>query len=219
MVHRFVRPAVGALAAAVLASCAPQLATAPAPVPPPARPGTVKLTPPGLVCLDKLGERGAKFEIVADRATANGCTVTNGVRLSRALVPFDQPVTVTCPMAVAWTDFEEQVVQPAAQRYFQRRVTLIRQLGSYSCREIRGTRRLSEHAHGQALDIAGFDLEGGMKITVKDDWRRRDDRARFLQEVAKGACKLFNVVLTPKSDADHHDHIHVDIGPYPLCGA
>src|SRR4051812_22610356 len=116
-----VRTALGSLLAALLASCTPQLATAPVPAPPPARPGTVKLTPPGLVCLDKLGQRGALFEIVADRVATNGCSVTNGVRVSRTSVAFDKPATITCQMAIAWSDFEEQVVQPAAQRYFQRR--------------------------------------------------------------------------------------------------
>jgi len=192
---------------------------APPPPPPSPRPGTVKLTPPGLVCLEALGRRGTVFEIVADHVADNGCNMTNGVLVKQSSIALDKPMTVTCPMAMEVTDFEEQIVQPAAMRIFKRRVVLVRQLGSYSCRGIRGTRRLSEHGRGQALDVAGFDLDGGMKITVKEHWSGAGDRSRFLQEVAKGACKLFNVVLTPKSDADHRDHIHVDIGPYPLCGA
>lgn len=192
---------------------------APSPPAPAPRPGTVKLTPPGLVCLETLGRRGTVFDIVADRVATNGCSLTNGVLVKQSLIALDKPATLTCPMAIAFQDFEEQVIQPAAMRIFKRRVTLVRQLGSYTCRDIRGTRRLSEHAHGQALDVAGFDLDGGMKITVKEHWTGAGDRSRFLQDVARGACKLFNVVLTPKSDADHRDHIHVDIGPYPLCGA
>jgi hypothetical protein len=220
MLRRLFHARFGALFAALwLASCAQQTAVAPPSPPPISRPGTVKLTPPGLACLETLGRRGTVFEIVADRVAANGCGLTNGVLVKQSLIALDKPATVTCPMAVALTDFEEQIIQPAAQRIFKRRVTLVRQLGSYTCRDIRGTRRLSEHAHGQALDIAGFDLDGGMKITVKEHWSGAGDRSRFLQEVARGACKLFNVVLTPKSDADHHDHIHVDIGQYPLCGA
>jgi hypothetical protein len=220
MLRRLFHPGAGALFVALgLAACAHQVAVAPPPPAPVRHPPTVQLTPPGLVCLEKLGQRGIVFDIVADRVAANGCNLTNGVQIKQSLIALDKPATLTCPMAVAFQDFEEQVIQPAAQRIFKRRVILVRQLGSYSCRDIRGTRRLSEHARGQAIDVAGFDLDNGMKITIKDNWKGNDDRAHFLQEVAKGACKLFNVVLTPKSGADHHDHIHVDIGPYPLCDA
>src|SRR5438132_1591046 len=177
----------GALFVALwLASCAQQQAVlAPPPFPLTPRPGTVTLTPPGLICLETLGRRGTLFEIVADRVAANGCNMTNGVLVKQSLIPLDKPMTVTCPMAVAFADFEEQVVQPAAMRIFKRRVVLVRQLGSYSCRGVRGTRRLSEHGRGQALDVAGFDLDGGMKITVKEHWYAAGDRTRFLLEVAK----------------------------------
>jgi hypothetical protein len=217
---RCLHPGIGALllASLLLANCAQQQAAVTPPAVPIPRPGTVTLTPPGLMCLERLGSRGVSFDIVADHVAANGCSIVNGVQIARAPTPLDKAATLTCPMAMAWADFEEQVIQPAALRYFKKRVVLVRQLGSYACRDIRGTRRLSEHAHGQALDVAGFDLDGGMKITVKDHWRHAGDRSRFLQDVAKGACKLFNVVLTPNSGADHHDHIHVDIGQYPLCG-
>src|SRR3954463_13836836 len=100
MSHGPVRTAVGCLLVAVLlASCAPQLATAPVAAPPAPRPGAPKLTSPGLLCLEKLAQRGAFFEIVADRVAANGCSVTNGVRISQAQIAFDKPVTVTCPLA------------------------------------------------------------------------------------------------------------------------
>jgi hypothetical protein len=36
--------------------------------------------------------------------------------------------------------------------------------------------------------------------------------------VAQGACKIFSVVMTPNRNAEHHDHLHLDIGPYKLCG-
>ena len=87
------------------------------------------------------------FEIVADRVALNGCDLTNGVLLKQSLIPLDKPATLTCPMAVAFQDFEEQVIQPAAQRFFKRRViTWSVQLGSYSCRDIRGSRaNCSEH--------------------------------------------------------------------------
>jgi len=43
-------------------------------------------------------------------------------------------------------------------------------------------------------------------------------KALFLHEVAKGACGIFDMVLTPYSNAFHQDHLHLDTGPYKHCG-
>jgi len=172
-----------------------------------------------LQCLDELGRRGSVFEIVADRAAANGCRLSNGVNLSRSSVALDKAAILACPLALALHDFETRVVQPAARKHFSRNLVRINHFGAYDCRNIRGTRRLSEHAKGLALDIGGFELEGNIRISIKEHWRNAGPRSRFLQDVAKGACAVFSVVLTPRSDSEHHDHFHVDIGPRPHCGA
>ena len=211
------------VAAALVAACAAALAgcsTPPAPVaavpPPPV------YTPPhgtGDMCLDELSDRGITYEIVPMHAAFSRCSLVDGVRVSRLLEPFDRPATLSCPMALRLDEFEINVVQMAAQRYFNQRVVRIRQIGSYSCRNIAHTHRLSEHASGRAIDIAGFVLADGMAITVKSDWAGHSPRAQFLHDVARGACRLFSVVLTPDTNADHHNHLHLDIGPRPLCGA
>ena len=213
------RPAcrvAGLLLLAILAGCAPRIAA------PPSQPpdSAIRLRPPsGLQCLETLAERGALFEIVAERVAANGCQLTNGVSLTRSSVSLDKPATLSCPLAVALSDFETLVVQPAAQKHFKRKLVRVTHFGAYDCRNIRGTRRLSEHARGLALDIGGFELEGNIRISVKEHWRNAGPRSRFLEEVARGACSIFSVVLTPRSDSEHHDHFHLDIGPRPHCGA
>jgi hypothetical protein len=204
----------GALLLAAVSGCAPaRIAAPPAPPAPFSRPGEA------LQCLDELGRRGATFEIVAERAAANGCRLTNGVSLTRSSVALDKAATLGCPLAIALHDFETRVVQPAAQKHFKRNLVRINHFGAYDCRNIRGTKRLSEHAKGLALDVGGFELEGNIRISVKEHWRNAGPRSRFLEEVARGACSVFSVVLTPRSDSEHHDHFHLDIGPRPHCGA
>jgi hypothetical protein len=213
---RFACRAAGIVLLALLAGCAPRVVAPPSPPPDQA----IRLKPPsGLQCLEKLAAVGASFEIVAERASSNGCQLTNGVSLTRSSVALDKPATLACPLAVALSDFETQVVQPAAQRHFRRKLARINHFGAYDCRNIRGTRRLSEHAKGLALDIAGFELEGNIRISIKEHWKNAGPRSRFLEEVAKGACSIFSVVLTPRSDHEHRDHFHFDIGPRPHCGA
>ncbi len=199
--------------AATLAACAPRVAA------PPVAPPPLAKAPHGDACLQALDLRGIAYQMVTEHASIGGCNPVNAVAVNGLLVPFDKPATMTCEMAYLLDDFEINVVQMAAQRYFHRRVTRIEHFGAYSCRNISGTRRLSEHAHGQAIDIAGFELDDGTQILVKDHWTRAGLKSRFLQDVARGACQIFSVVLTPKSNAEHLNHLHLDIGPYPLCEA
>lgn len=198
-----------ALALAALAACAP-----PAAVVPPAPPA-----PAGPACFDRLSQRGIAFETVSEHAAIGGCDVAGAVRVAALAAPFDKPATMRCDLALRLDDFETNVVQAAAERHFHRRVVEIYQFGAYSCRDIAGTHRLSEHAHGDAIDIAGFELEGGLKIMVKQHWRGAGERSRFLRDVARGACRMFSVVLTPDANRDHRDHIHLDLGPFKLCRA
>src|SRR5258708_6566005 len=175
-------------------------------------------TPPvaaGQFCLDQLAERGIGFDMAPMGASLGYCTITNGVRVGRLLAAFDKAATMTCPMALRVDDFEINVVQMAAQRLFNRRLVLIRQLSSYSCRNIAGTSRLSAHARGQAIDIAGFELEGGIVISVKEHWSGSDARARFLRGGGHAAGGLFRGALPRDSKAATRAPPHLEMGPRP----
>jgi hypothetical protein len=68
----------------------------------------------------------------------------------------------------------------------------------------------SEHARANAVDIAGFRLEDGTRISVAADWNDKGGKGRFLHQVRDGACRLFATVLSPDYNAAHHDHLHLD---------
>jgi hypothetical protein len=70
---------------------------------------------------------------------------------------------------------------------------------------------ISEHAFGNALDIAAFTLADGRQITVKDGWRGLPQEQGFLRDIEASACQQFSTVLAPGSNAYHYDHIHVDL--------
>ena len=175
--------------------------------------------PPGAAqCLGQLAAQGVRFETVAVPAAANGCGIDNAVRVEQSAIAWNRPAEMSCTLAARLDSFERDAVQPAAQRYFGRPVVLIRHFGAYACRgENGGHKRLSQHALGNAIDIGGFELGDGTWIDVDNDWRPRGPRRDFLRDIAKRACAYFNVVLTPASDAFHHNHFHLDVGPYRLC--
>lgn len=201
------RPAVLAAAAmliALLAGCAAR---------PPQPPGAAQ-------CLAELKAEGVIFEQESVPVAANGCGIPNAVRVRQAGAALNQPASVSCGLAAALARFEHEAVEPAALRYFGKPVTVMRHFGTYECRrESTGRNRLSQHAHGNAIDVAGFQLADGTVVMVKTDWQKPGPRREFLREVARRACSYFSIVLTPAHDATHHDHLHLDIGPYRLCGA
>jgi hypothetical protein len=121
--------------------------------------------------------------------------------------------TLACPIVSALDRWLSDSVQPAAMRWFGVRVVEIRQISAYSCRGMNGNphAHISEHAFGNALDIAAFTLADGRRITVKGGWRGMPEEQGFLRDVQGAACQQFNTVLAPGSNSHHEDHIHVDL--------
>ncbi len=201
------------LAAALLGGCA-AAGPPPAPAPPAA-------TPAGPSCAGALARAGAVFEALPDRTGPGDCSLRDAVRMTRSHVALDQPLQVTCATAEHLLRFERDVVQPAALRMLGTPLVRIRHFGGYACRLRNGDPRgiRSEHAVGQAIDIAGFDLADGTQITVARHWGDPGPRGIFLRLVAREACSVFHLVLTPRSDALHRSHLHLDIGRWRRCDA
>jgi hypothetical protein len=110
--------------------------------------------------------------------------------------------------------------------------------GMYQYRMRRGTSKLSEHAHGLAIDVHQFGTADGRIFDVErdfepgvGDWSAKDqaacvgspDRpeARKLRELA---CSLrlnsaFREVITADDNSDHDNHFHLEAFPDPLTRA
>ena len=144
------------------------------------------------------------------------------VLLARLNIATIRPAaTLSCPMAASLDRWFTQEVQPLALQTFGVKVVQIRNISSYVCRNRYGDTKtkISEHAYANALDIAWFELQGGEKISVRDDWDEpqgdaADNRkSAFLHALHKSACKLFGTVLGPDANAAHKDHFHLDHAP------
>ncbi|TMM50460.1 extensin family protein [Qipengyuania marisflavi] len=120
---------------------------------------------------------------------------------------------MTCLSAVALKRWKRDVLESAAQDIFGSKVEQIEHLGAYSCRRLYGRNDgpWSEHATANAIDIAGFVLADGTRISVLRDWQGEGDKARFLREIRDGACGAFATVLSPDYNAAHRDHLHLDM--------
>jgi hypothetical protein len=130
-----------------------------------------------------------------------------------AAVKFSPPATLACPLVAVVDQWIHGTIQPASMRWFGVPVVEIRQISAYSCRGMNGNpnARISEHAFGNALDVASFTLADGRRVTVKNGWKGSPEEQGFLRDVQAGACDRFNTVLAPGSNRFHYDHFHVDL--------
>jgi hypothetical protein len=119
---------------------------------------------------------------------------------------------VTCPVAAALELWRLNTLKPAAREILGQEVVAIEHLGAFSCRRLYGRDEgpFSEHATGNAIDVASFQLEDGTSISVLRDWGGNGSQARFLRAARDGACAVFGTVLSPDYNAAHADHFHFD---------
>lgn len=112
-------------------------------------------------------------------------------------------------------------VQPLANQYFGQPVRAVHSSGIYACRTINRdpTRDLSRHAYGLAIDVSGFTLADGTKISLGADYQPADSKAgQFLRQIDKQACRYFSTSLGPDDDKAHQHHFHLDL-KYNASGA
>lgn len=183
------------------------------------------------------------YEPLEPVGTAGGCGIAAPVKVTTVgkahPVRIKPAATLNCKLTAALVKWVDGHLQPVARREFKEPVKRIQNVSSYVCRRRNNSPngKLSEHALGNALDIAAFTLKSGKTVTVKAGWRRQehtsvvDDIAasiispatpdsKFLGAAHKSACKVFSTILGPDANAAHHDHFHFDLGRggrYIMC--
>ena len=135
------------------------------------------------------------------------------VTASAGPVEVKPAATLACPLVSALDKWISEAVQPAALKWFRQPVVEIKQISAYSCRGMNGNpnAHISEHAFGNALDIAEFDLADGHKVSVQYGWHGTPEEQGFLHDVQGAACQEFTTVLAPGANVYHYNHIHVDL--------
>jgi hypothetical protein len=188
--------------------------------------------------------RGDPYELDAvdrfleDQPKRLKCADQGIVEYSGTTLRYLGSVRVNEPFRDRLVRFEE-VVSEVATEVYGRPPRRIRHLGAFSCRRSRNrSHRLSEHALGNAIDIAGFDfgpvakdeplpaelprqLRGGFSVRVAKHWNRAGSvqgttHARFLRELTGRLLEradIFRVAIGP-SHRGHHDHFHFDVSPW-----
>jgi len=191
----------------------------------PARSVAIARSPATAQCLTELHRTGADYTPVPDRYAEAGCAILGSVRLASlqsdtASLGVTNLGPVKCEVSQVFSAWARYGVDRAARQILGSPVRNIETFGSYACRNVAGSNRRSAHATGAAIDISGFVLEDGRRITVAGAWHGGTPREQqFLRVVQQSACKRFDTVLGPEYNSAHHDHLHLEgvIGTKSYC--
>lgn len=175
----------------------------------------------GATCRAALRAAGVRFSAMPDRAVpdARGCGIPHGVVVTRGPtgIVYDAPLVIDCSLA-RQLPAVEAAIQDAATAHLGARITRVGTYGTFSCRPIRGwSGNLSEHAFGNAIDLARFSPRRGPAAVVVQHYQRDAEvpdtpRGRFLREVENRLRSLEGVahVIGPRHNDAHRDHFHID---------
>jgi hypothetical protein len=158
------------------------------------------------------GLRGYNVKRISGKG---GCGVRNPVKLTEVDgVKMTREVSIDCGTAKAFYKWVREGAKPAVGKKGGG-LAKVQVIGGYACRNRNSSKngRLSEHAKGNALDIAGFVLEDGTTLSVLRDWRSRS-KGKTLKRMHKKACGPFKTVLGPNANRFHQDHFHFDVAKH-----
>ena len=174
------------------------------------------------LCDRRLAQMAA-FELMPRLIGPGACGGRDLVRLEAVVladktrVAIHPAALVNCQMAESLASWvRDAVVPPLAKMGAALRA--IENYDSYECRtrNRRPGAKLSEHAHGDALDVRAFALADGRRLELTDP--KVDKPLRVAWRDA--ACHRFTTVLGP-GDPYHSGHIHLDViarhNGYRIC--
>ena len=173
-------------------------------------------------CIADLDRLGVAYTPVPDQYFGGGCQITGAVQVSDVGVPVTGLKAMRCGLARALAGWVRYAVAPAAHQLLGSDLVRVETFGTYACRNVIGTAsgagRLSGHATANAVDISGFLLDDGRRVTVLKGWNSADpDEQRFLRIIRASACKRFGTVLSPDYNAAHQNHLHLEDDHAGFC--
>ncbi|WP_332702690.1 extensin-like domain-containing protein [Devosia sp.] len=140
--------------------------------------------------------------------------LVTGVMSRGRMVPLSSPITTNCQMASALPGWVASV-DGYAEAMLDSPLASVDTGTSYMCRNRNNADGgfTSEHGFANGVDVTGLTLEDGRSITVDTDWIRSVAPEGKLLRLAHGAaCGSFTTVLGPEANAEHRDHLHLDLG-------
>jgi hypothetical protein len=168
-------------------------------------------------CRQELRGLGVLFEDKAPIYDGPACQVPYPISL-RGLsgdINVRPAVTLNCQLTLAFARWVKNELAPAARLRYWSGIGTIVPLGGYSCRRMNNSSQrynpMSEHAHGNAIDVGTFVLKNGHVIDVRRKGLFSFREGLLLKAVRTDSCRYFDTVLGPGSNPEHWNHFHFDL--------
>jgi hypothetical protein len=176
-------------------------------------------------CTAALKAKDVDFDVVAQPVAAPACDVQQPVQLKSMYVAGvamqfpDQPI-LNCAFALTFVDWLRDVGGPAATRSEGFALTQFYTGPGFQCRGRNGdiTAKISEHGHGNAVDVERIKFSDGRMFAVHDALDPASPAFETLKAIRTSACARFTTVLGPGSNAAHREHFHFDSGIHGKSG-
>jgi len=170
-----------------------------------------------LACRRELKRMGVLFDDKPPISNGPACQVPYPVSLKglSGNIGVRPAVTLNCQVTLAFAKWVKNELAPSARYRYWSGIKTIQPLGGYSCRRMNNSRQkynpMSEHAHGNAIDVGKFVLKNGHEIDVRKKGLFSYREGRLLKAVRTDSCRYFNTVLGPGSNPEHWNHFHFDL--------
>jgi hypothetical protein len=169
--------------------------------------------PSGDECLSQLRSSGVAFQLVSEkRGVATPVAIDGPIGGVRYWTLGAGPMVSDCRLALA--------LAKVAPELRALGISAMRFSGAYSYRMAK-VGRLSLHAYGLAIDVHEVTADGKSYVVARDFAKGLPNGcavdAPLLNRLAcrLQQLRLFQELLTPDSNADHHDHLHIAIARAP----
>ncbi|MDK4703706.1 extensin family protein [Rhizobium sp. CNPSo 4062] len=175
------------------------------------------MPPSEIACRQELQRMGVVYTDKPAISNGPACQVPYPVSLSglSGNIAVRPAVTLNCQVTLAFAKWVKNELAPAARTRYWTGIGTIVPLGGYSCRRMNNSRQrynpMSEHAHGNAIDVGTFILKNGHVIDVRKKGLFSFREGRLLKAVRSDSCRYFDTVLGPGSNPEHWNHFHFDL--------
>lgn len=166
-------------------------------------------------CRNRLKRLGVKFRDIPAINPGRSCNIDYPIELTGLSggIEIKPAAKLNCQITEAFAQWVKNELAPSIRVRYVTGISSIRQLSSYSCRTMNSAKGapMSEHSHGNAIDVGKITLDSGTSISVRKPGFFAFREKNLLNTVRADSCKYFTTVLGPGSDVHHKDHFHFDL--------